>query len=158
MSSFKNFLKNETINEYANQKVVTKLFTGKGDLYGVHSSKIISVCGDNVVGVGDIKANTYPTEAQLQIFGDGYIDIVGVFQVTNKKTIIYSKVIVDGNEIVEMGGECSSGKGIWVIGAGVEGEVSRCPIYFRESIKVYVTFDRDVDGNYGSIGFSGGLY
>lgn len=159
MSNLSNFLKHNFItNTTASMKSVTTLFTGKGDSYGVHSSKIISVCGSNVVGVGDIYENNYPNDPQLQILGEGYIDALGVFHVSRHWLTIYAKVLIDGNQVVEIGGNCSSGKGIWVIGAGTDGDVSRCPLFFKSSFEVYVTFDDTVYGNKGSIGFSGGLF
>ena len=137
MNKLEQFFTNDSANINKGRPVKT-LFTGGGTSYDILSSHIIGVCGDNVVGIGDIEANTYPTTPQLLITGDGYIDLLGVFQVTTKTLTIFTKIVVDGNEILEIYNYCSKNKGYWAIGSGGIDRVSRSPIYFSNSFEVSI--------------------
>lgn len=140
------------------RKTLKKLFTGPGESYKINSSDIIAVCGENIVGVGDLNPNAYPVDPQLQILGEGYINVLGVFQNKGNDITVTTKVIVDGTEIVELGVVCAKGKGYWVIGSNTDDLVSRTPIYFYTSFEVYTKFDTKSIGNKGTIGYGGGLY
>jgi len=153
---YKNFTQQE--NTTGIRKPLKKLFTGPGESYKINSSDIIAVCGENIVGVGDLNPNAYPNTPQLEIIGEGYIDVLGVFQTENNNITVTTKVIVDDTEIVELGVICAKGKGYWIIGSNIDDIISRTPIYFYSTFKVYTKFNTQSTGNKGTIGFGGGLY
>ncbi|WP_321532260.1 hypothetical protein [uncultured Desulfuromonas sp.] len=133
------------------------IWNGRGVSAGTAISALSYAAGATA-GSGDLSADTYPAQPQLEILGSGYLDYVAAGQASGGSLTLTCKLVIDGNEVIESSLSLGTSEGFIVLGFSYGNSViSPSRIRFSKSAAVYLKSSAAIN-NTATIYYSGGLY